>query len=308
LVAFVAAWLYLAAPASAAPSAPAYAGDFPDPFVLVSGGQYWAYGTGSAGLNLQVTVSADLQNWSDPVDPLPVLPWWATTGFTWAPAVADVRGQFLMYYTVRQTASGRQCISVASADSPEGPFVDDSDGPLVCQLDHLGSIDAAPFAWHGQSYLVWKSEDNAVGAQTHLWAQLLTPDGRGLVGEPTRLLSQTAAWQSPAIEGPSMLANGKEVILFYGAGDWASEIASVGWASCDTPLGPCTDQSLAGPWLSSRSDAQGPSGPATFTDISGATRFAYHAWTGAIGYPNGGARSLFIGELTFTPDGRPVLR
>ena len=34
--------------------APVYAGDFPDPYVVLSGGTYWAYSTGSAGRNLLV--------------------------------------------------------------------------------------------------------------------------------------------------------------------------------------------------------------------------------------------------------------
>jgi hypothetical protein len=103
-----------------------------------------------------------------------------------------------------------------------------------------------------------------------------------------------------------MMATSTGFVLFYGAGDWASAQAGIGWARCTTPLGPCTDQSLSGAWLGSQPNAQGPSGPATFTDMSGATRFAYHAWTGAVGYPHG-ARSLFITTLTFTTNGTPAL-
>jgi hypothetical protein len=33
-------------------------------------------------------------------------------------------GTFLMYYTVRDTALAMQCISVATSDTPVGPFVD----------------------------------------------------------------------------------------------------------------------------------------------------------------------------------------
>jgi hypothetical protein len=159
---------------------------------------------------------------------------------------------------------------------------------------------------NGTRYLLWKSDDNAVGAQTHLWGQQLSADGLTLVGTPTRLLDQTRSWQAPAIEGPSMIANGGSYVLFYGAGPWDSSQASIGWARCTSPLGPCTNQSVFGPWLASQPGAQGPSGPATFTDSAGATRFAFHAWTRAVGYPADGVRSLFIGQLTFS-NGRPVL-
>lgn len=76
-------------PAAGASTSPAYAGDFPDPSVLLIGGSYWAYSTGSAGRNLQVMSSPDLKTWTAPVDPLPVLPSWARRGLTWAP---DVHG------------------------------------------------------------------------------------------------------------------------------------------------------------------------------------------------------------------------
>jgi len=118
---------------------PAYPGDFPDPFVLVVGTTYWAYSTGSAGRNLQVMSSSDLKKWTAPADPLPVLPAWAQPGFTWAPGVVRPGGTYLMYYTVRDAASGRQCITVASSIGPGGPFADTSSGPLVCQLTNPGT-------------------------------------------------------------------------------------------------------------------------------------------------------------------------
>jgi len=53
---------------------PVYPGDFPDPSVMVVGGRYWAYSTGSGGRNLQVMSSTDMSTWTAPVDPLPCCP------------------------------------------------------------------------------------------------------------------------------------------------------------------------------------------------------------------------------------------
>jgi arabinan endo-1,5-alpha-L-arabinosidase len=83
--------------------------------LLRSGGRYCAYATGSGGLNLQVMSSSDLQSWTSPVDPLPVLPSWASSGHTWAPGIMAVGGQFVMYFTVRDSALNMQCISVATS-------------------------------------------------------------------------------------------------------------------------------------------------------------------------------------------------
>jgi hypothetical protein len=294
-------------PASALSSAPAYAGDFPDPFVLRVGPAYWAYATGTARSNLQVVSSTDLRTWSQPGDPLPHLPVWAAPGSTWAPGVLARLTGYVMYYTVRDRAAGRQCISVATSLTPGGPFVDRSSGPFICQLDHGGSIDPDPFVSpNGTPYLMWKSDDNALGNPSHLWAQRLSSDGLGLIGPRVRLLDQTRPWQLPVVEGPAMVAIGSSFVLLYGAGAWDSASSGIGYATCASPLGPCTNASVVGPWLASHGAARGPSGPAVFVDGAGQTRLAYAAWTGGVGYRGGGVRSLWLGTLSFR-GGRPAL-
>jgi beta-xylosidase len=289
-----------AVPKASHSAAPAYSDDFPDPFVLPVGGTYWAYSTGSGGRNLQVMSSSDLAHWSAVTDPLPTLPAWAAPGFTWAPGVMAAGGRYVMYYAVRDAAAGRQCISVATAAAPGGPFTDASSAPFVCQLSHAGSIDPTPFTTNGAHYLVWKSEDNALGRPSHLWSQRLSSDGGTLVGQPSLLLTKNTTWQSPLIEGPSMLQVGGVYYLFYGAGDWSTAQASIGYATCATPLGPCRNASTSAPWEATHGAALGPSGPALFVGPDGVIRMAYHAWTPVAGYPNGGVRSLWIDTITFT--------
>lgn len=301
LVATMVVGLLSAAVPVASPSpSPAYAGDFPDPFVLNAGGAYWAYSTGSAGRNLQVMTSSDVQHWGPVSDPLPVLPSWAQRGSTWAPGVLAAGGRYVMYYSVHDAAAGRQCISVATSLTPGGPFVDTSTGPFVCQLDHAGSIDPVPFTSpSGVNYLLWKSEDNALGQPSHLWGQQLSADGRRLLGWPSLLLTESSGWQAPVIEGPSMVVAGGIYYLFYGAGNWSTANAAVGYATCSSPVGGCRNQSGAAPWLASHGAALGPSGPSFFVGRDGVTRLAYHAWTPVAGYPNG-VRSLWIDTVTFT--------
>lgn len=103
-----------------------------------------------------------------------------------------------------------------------------------------------------------------------------------------------------------MYASGGLYYLFYGAGDWSSANASIGYAWCTSPLGPCWNASTSGPWMRSHGAATGPSGPAVFTDAAGAPRLAYHAWNGIPGYHNGSVRALWIDGLRFT-FGRPSL-
>ena len=251
--------------------------------------------------------SADLRSWSEPLDPLPSLPAWAEVGHTWAPVVGRFGGRFVMYYTVRHAASGRQCISLATAASPGGPFLDERDEPLVFQQDRFGSIDPDLYTDGAERWLLWKSEDNAGGRPTSLWAQRLASDGLALVGETVQLLEQAQRWQRGIIEGPAMVAAGQDLLLFYGGSDWSSASAGIGYATCRSPLEPCFDRSRWGPWLGSRRGALGPAGPAPFVDRDGVLRLAYHAWPGAVGYERGGVRSLFIATVQLDHRGRPTL-
>lgn len=291
---------------SSGTGAPVFGGDFADPAVVVVGSTYWAYGTGSAGRNLQVMQSQDLKQWSAPTDPLPSLPAWASPGHTWAPGVVQVGQTFVMYYTVRDSASGRQCISVATSSVPAGPFTDTSAGPLVCQLANGGSIDPNPYVDpSGSLYLLWKSDDNAIGQPTHLWGQRLTADGKALEGAPSLLLTESAAWQAPRAEGPSVVASGGRYYLFYGANNYDTASSGIGYATSSVLLGAYTNRSVSKPWLGTRRNAQGPQGPAVFTDTSGQLRLAFAAWYGTVGYENGGVRSLWVATLSFSSSGQP---
>ncbi len=305
----------IAGPRAAAQTtaAPAYGGDFPDPYVLRVGGVYYAYSTNVAGVNVPVMSSTDLVSWTPTSDALPPLPGWASPGRTWAPTVLARAGTYVLYYTVTQTSTGRQCISVATAPSPAGPFRDTSSGPLVCQLDRGGSIDPYVFTDSGgSSYLLWKSDDNALGRTTSLWGRALAASGTGFAwfSSPVRLLTQTAAWQAPLIEGPAMVRSGNTYYLFYGANNWDSSTSAIGYATCSRPLGPCVDRSTAGPWLATDPTGAGPigpQGPTVFTDTTGRLRLGFAAWNGPVGYANGGVRALWTAPLSFV-NGKPTLQ
>ena len=289
---------------------PAYDRDFPDPHLLRVGRTYYAYSTQVGETNVPVMRSSDLTHWSRRSDALPRLPGWASPGSTWAPTVLPQRSAYVLYYTVKQTSSGRQCVSMAAAAEPDGPFRDTSNGPLVCQRSLGGSIDPSVFTDDsGASYLLWKSDNNADGRKTSLWARPLGANGLGFARSSVavRLLNQTARWQAPAIEGPSMVREGDSYYLFYGAGGWDSATSAIGYATCRSPLGPCDDRSTSGPWLDSEGNGDapvGPQGPSVFVDRSGRTRLGFAAWNGDVGYPRG-VRSLWTARLSFA-DGTPA--
>ncbi len=141
------------------------------------GDVYYGYSTNSANANIQYARSFDLANWERQGDALPALPTWAAPNFglTWAPGVIQIEDTFVLYYTTRDTESDLQCISLAVSDSPEGPFIDESTGPFVCQTEIGGSIDPYPFRDEdGQLYLLWKNDGNCCGKEIGLWVQPLS--------------------------------------------------------------------------------------------------------------------------------------
>jgi len=285
---------------SGGPGGPVYPFDFPDPDVIDAGGTYFAYGTNAAGGNIQIIQSADLAHWTTVGDALPRLASWASPGSTWAPGVAHRAGRFLLYYTALDASApgARQCISVATATRPQGPFTDATSAPLVCQSALGGSIDPAPYTGPGgKQYLVWKSIGGS-GQPATIWAQALAASGTAFARgtTPVVLLRPTQSWEGAVVEGPFMWSVPGGYELFYSANNWNTASYAIGVAVCSGPLGPCTKPS-SGPVYASQADLEGPGGASVFMDTSGNGWLAFHGWLpGAVGYPN--ARLLFLRPLS----------
>lgn len=286
---------------------PVYHNDFPDPHVILVDGTYYAYATTGNSSNIRVITSKDLINWESLGDALPALPKWSVlnSGYTWAPGVIRIEEKFLMYYVARDKSIDRQCIGMAVSEDPAGLFTDDAEQAMICQGDLGGSIDAYPFLDDdGKLYLLWKNDGNCCGYDIWLWIQELSPDGMILQAEPVKLIKMDQAWERPLIENPAMLKHNGKYYLFYSGNRWESHEYAIGYAVCETVLGPC-EKPLSEPWFQYKAPVMGPGGEAFFTDIKGNLWMAYHAWTGAdVGYPQG-KRSFHLDLVTFEGD-KPV--
>jgi hypothetical protein len=275
-----------------------YPFDFPDPSVILVNQTYFAYATNSVAGNIQIIDSNDLMHWSAVGNALPSLPAWATADYTWAPAVAMIGGSFILYYAVNVAGTADECISVATATQPEGPFHDKSTAPLECQRSLGGSIDPASFIdANGTPYLVWKSGGPG---SSKIWSQQLDPSGTSFVpgSNPTSLLVPDQPWEAGTVEAPNLITTGGRYYLFYSGNNWNSSSYAVGVAMCTGPLGPCSDASPH-PILSSGPEVAGPGGESVFADTAGNFWIAFHAWVpGAVGFPN--SRDLYLRRLTFS--------
>jgi beta-xylosidase len=292
-----------------APVPPPDRRDAPDPFVLADGGRYLLYSTQVGLHNVPVATSPDLHQWSSPSDALPQLPVWAEGGRTWAPGVTRLGGRYVLYFSAHHRASGRQCLGVATSASAAGPFFSEASDPLACQTELGGSIDPHPFIdTDGAAYLLWKADGNAIGQRSTLFVQRLARDGLSLTGQAVPLLSSDGAWEQPLIENPALVASGRSYTLLYSGGRWESSGYATGYATCTTPLGPCTKATVDRPLLASGGDQAGPGGATVVTGPAGDHWLAYHAWTAsAVGYDSGGTRSLRFAALAWSAT-QPVLK
>ena len=100
----------------------------------------------------------------------------------------------------------------------------------------------------GQSFLIWKTDDNSVGANTtRIWAQQLVIDAANvsLVGPRRVLLNSSGLWWVDSwveggslIEGPEMMKVGKFYYLFFAAGRYCQPSYAEGVARSTEFWGP----------------------------------------------------------------------
>ncbi len=325
---------FVAAAAARAPEplfVPVFRTDFPDPFVLEHEGEYLAYATNRdrGRTNVQVASSRDLVNWESLRDPqkpgehhdaMPELPVWAKRGYTWAPEVMEIGGRYILYFTARDRKSDLQCVGAAIAASPRGPFRDSGTAPLVCQTELGGTIDASPFRdSDGQLYFYYKNDGNNPRAAkpTEIWGQRLSPDGTRLIGERVSLLRNDKPWEAHVVESPTMVKTPAGYTMLFSANDfgWQDHHRlspyAVGYATCRSPLGPCTD-APENPILNSYNDPKLGciSGPGHQTVLRAKQRsyIVFHAWQTTPGCRRlDWKRFMYVAPLGWNAAGKPLI-
>lgn len=297
--------------------------NFPDAFVLPHGREFIAYSTND-GPNVPIATSADLVHWSfvkdangKKRDALPRLGSWAKVGSTWAPEVLQLGDKYLLYYAASDHKKNLQCIGVAAAIDPFGPFADDRSEPLICQIDLGGSIDPDAFRdSDGKLYLYFKNDGNRIGKHTSIWAQQLAPDGISLVGGPVELIHDDKPWEQRIVEAPTMVRSPVGYELFFSGAffgwnnDQDRSPYGMGYASCSGPIGPCR-KSPDNPILHSFYDRRvgclsGPGHQSIFT-VGVRSFMSFHAWAANSGcHKAEDKRYLYIAPI-FWKAGKPQI-
>jgi beta-xylosidase len=103
------------------------------------------------------------------------------------------------------------------------------------------------------------------------------------------------------VEAPQLWREDGRLYLFYSANAFDGDLYAVGYATCETPLGPCRD-APGNPILKSACAASGP-GHQTLVRDGDETWMLYHAWPAN---ENADERRLWLDRVTWE-DGRPVV-
>jgi hypothetical protein len=300
-------------------STPALAMDAPDPDIVLTNGTFYAFTTGTTWGNqiaIAKATSSDPQfGWTtlsgqstgssafaENGDTAPPAPWELNNTAN-SPGVFEYAGKWIMFYDAEQRSTGYYCISVATASTVTGPYVDSSSGPLECQPSLGGSIDPQPFVdpTTGTPYLLWKSNDGSSSEASSVWSEPIAADGVSLSGSPTAIFTIASApypWQTTT-DDPSMAYADGSYYLFFSGGNYLSNNYATGYVVCSGPSGPCDQNEPSDPILTGPG---GAGGGMVFTDASGNWWISYQSWVpaGCTNYGCGGQREMYIAPISLT--------
>ncbi len=162
-----------------------------DPCILVEKDAYYAYGTGWVCYkNTSGSLDGDWQ----PLGTVVSVPADAETNY-WAPEVHKYNGAYYMFTTYKSKKTGHRGCTVMKASSPEGPFVEITDGPITPAT--WDAIDGTFYVDRdGQPWMIfvheWTSTDDGIGRMA---AAKLSDDLTHFISEPIELFrADTSPW------------------------------------------------------------------------------------------------------------------
>lgn len=239
-----------------------------DPFVMLRGDTYYAYGTHSDD-GIEVYTSGDLLTWKYEGLALDKKDSWGDRWF-WAPEVIERNGKFYMFY------SADEHICIATADAPQGPFRQAVKQPVWDEKSIDTSLfiddDGTPYLYFVRftdGNVIWVAQMNDDLASFK--QETLTECVR--VGEPWELAQDKPA---KVAEGPSIVKKDGVYYLVYSANHFESKDYGVGYATASGPMGPWTKYE-GNPILQRADGLAGTGHGAPFRCKDGSWKYIFHA-------------------------------
>lgn len=268
-----------------------------DPFIMLYDNLYYAYGTGAAD-GIEVYTSTDLKTWKKESKlALHKNDSWGNRWF-WAPEVYYIKekNKFFMYYSVDEH------ISVATSDSPFGPFVQQEKKPMIegekC-IDNTLYIDD-----DGNPYLYFDRFNDGL----NIWVAELEDDLMTIKESTlTKCINVSQEWETvwPRVnEGCFVIKHKGIYYMTYSANSYESQFYGIGFATANSPMGPWTKYE-GNPILQKPEDLVGVGHSAMFRDKKGKLKIVFHAHRSKDSiHP----RDMYIADVEFSNDKTPVMK
>lgn len=283
---------------------------FGDPFIMLWEDKYYAYGTLKED-GIAVFVSEDLETWRIPNDAPGGLVLhkdnvWGDHWF-WAPEVYHVDGKFYMYY------SANEHISVATSDSPVGPFIQELQKPMI---EDEKCIDNSLFIDDdGKPYLFFDRFNDGL----NIWVAELEDNLIDIKPETLRkCINVSQEWEKvwPRVnEGSYVIKRNGTYFMTYSANSYESQFYGIGFATAENITGTWTKHE-DNPIFQKPGDLVGVGHSAMFTDKDGKLSIAFHAhnstkkihprhmYISSVSFENRGGQEVMVIDENYTT---PVL-
>ena len=260
-----------------------------DPYILLDGGKYYAYGTHD-GDGIHCYSSDDLRSWRDEGQALNKSNTTETQWF-WAPEVYHIGDRYIMYY------SANEHLYAATAASPKGPFKQVGTYQMNSLLGSEKCIDSSVFfddngtAW---LFFVRFTDGNCIW-QCRLGDDYITP----VAGTLKKCFAASQSWElkmGRVNEGPNVVKYNRRYFLTYSGNDYQSQDYGVGYATCTNLASGTWTKYASNPILRRREELVGTGHHSLFTDKEGILRIVFHAHNSASTIHS---RLMYIGTMQF---------
>ena len=266
-----------------------------DPYILLDGDTYYAYGTGDAD-GIAVWTSKNLKEWTRQKELALHKQNTSETRWFWAPEVYKKNGLYYMYY------SANEHLYVATAKQPTGPFRQIGECMTKAMLGDEKCIDSSVFTDdNGQAWLFFVrfTDGNCI------WMCQLEDDLITLKAETlSKCINVSQAWEDKlgrVNEGPFILKYGGIYYLTYSGNDFRSQDYAVGYAMTRTlkpanGSAPTWSKYGGNPIVRRVEDLVGTGHHSFFTDKEGRLRIVFHAHDSE---SEVAPRRMYIGTMEF---------
>jgi beta-xylosidase len=252
-----------------------------DPYILVSEGEYWMYGTtdpdpwNPPAQGFDAFRSRDLVSF-DKAHPVfrPPADFWADRNF-WAPEVHLYAGSYFMFASFKAEAR-RRGTQILRSPSPAGPFSIHSPDPVT--PTEWECLDGTLWVEDGRPWIVFCHEWVQIGVGT-VCALPLRDDLTAGEGEPSELFrADEAAWARPHNDRGDFITDGPFLYRTRG-GELLMLWSSAGDSGYAVGIARSESKSLAGPWKQEDEPLYGRDGghAMIFRDLSGELILSLHS-------------------------------